>query len=155
MAETIITGGLLMYKMKDGRPVVFLAHAGGPYYQNKDEGAWDMPKGEINPGEDIFEAAKREFKEETGFDVPADAAFIDLGTVKRPGKTVYVWAFLGDCDPSKMKSNTCMVEWPPRSGKQIEIPEADRGDFFDLETARKKLYKYLVPIVDAFEEKIK
>jgi predicted NUDIX family NTP pyrophosphohydrolase len=154
MAETKITGGILLYRRKNGRIEVLLAHTGGPYYAKKDDGAWSFPKGEIDEGEDILEAAKREYKEETSFDIPI-GEYREMGSVKRPGKVVHVWAVEGDCDPTKMKSNTCMVEWPPRSGKQIEIPEMDRAEFFDLETAKKKLYGYLAPIIDMFEQKIK
>jgi predicted NUDIX family NTP pyrophosphohydrolase len=153
MAETKISGGIILYRKKLGKHEVFLAHTGGPYYVKKDDGAWSFPKGEIDGGEDILEAAKREFTEETTFPAP-DGEYIELGSARRPGKIVHVWAVEGDCDPSKMKSNTCMVEYPPRSGKQIEIPEMDRGEFFDLETARKKLYGYLAPIIDVLEEKI-
>jgi predicted NUDIX family NTP pyrophosphohydrolase len=150
---TKISAGLLMYRMKEGKPEVFLAHYGGPYHAGKDDGHWGFPKGEVEEGEDFFGAAKREFTEETSFKVP-NTKFIELGTVMRPGKTVHVWAFEGDCDPSHFKSNTCMVEWPPRSGKQIEIPEMDKGDFFDLEIARKKLTPYLKPIIDEFEKRL-
>jgi predicted NUDIX family NTP pyrophosphohydrolase len=153
MAKVITTAGLLLYRMKGGRPEVFLVHNGGPYYAKKEDQAWSIPKGGVNDGEDIFEAAKREYKEETSFDVP-DTKFIPLEPLKASYKIVYVWAFEGDCDPSKLKSNMCMVEWPPRSGKQIEIPEVDRGEFFDLETARTKIFKYLVPIIDMFEKKL-
>ena|SRR5882724_7233597 len=154
MANLKIAAGLLMYRKKNGKIEVLLVHNGGPYYAKVDDEAWSFPKGEVNEGEDLLAAAKREFKEETSFDVP-DAEFISLGTVPRPGKIVHVWAFEGDCDPSRLKSNTCMVEWPPRSGKKIEIPEADRGDFFDLVTARKKLFIYLAPIIDEFEKRLK
>lgn len=149
-----MTAGLIMYRMKAEEPEVFLVHCGGPYFEKKDEKAWSMPKGVINENEDMFEAAKREFKEETSFDVPADAKFVDLGEVKRPGKIVHVWAFEGDCDVTKVKSNTCMVEWPPRSGKQIEIPEVDRGAFCSIHEARVKLFGYLAPIMDSFEKEI-
>ncbi len=155
MAEkAVITAGILLYRMTSGKPEVFLLHTGGPYYAKKDEAAWTIPKGELDGDEDIFEAAKREFKEETSFDAPV-GKYIELGAVKRPGKIVYVWAVEGDLDVTKVKSNTCLVEWPPRSGKQIEIPECDRGEFFDLETAKKKLYGYLAPVIEKFEEKVK
>jgi predicted NUDIX family NTP pyrophosphohydrolase len=153
VAESIVASGLLVYRMKSGKPEVLLLHTGGPYYAKKDDGAWTIPKGELDKDEDIFEAAKREFKEETSYDAP-EGNYLELGTVKRPGKIVYVWAVEADLDVTKFKSNTCMVEWPPRSGKQIEIPECDRGEYFDLVTARKKLYGYLVPLIDLFEQKL-
>lgn len=152
--EIKIAAGLLMYRKKEGKIEVFLAHTGGPYYTKKDEGAWSFPKGELESHEDILEAAKREFTEETSFPIPR-GEYIKLGSVTKPGKIVHVWAVEGDCDPTKMKSNTCVVEYPPRSGKHIEIPEMDRGEFFDLDTARIKLYRYLAPIIDQFKEKIK
>jgi predicted NUDIX family NTP pyrophosphohydrolase len=152
--ETKIAAGILLYKVENGKRVVLLLHTGGPYHAKKDDGAWSFPKGELDGPEDLLHAAKREFKEETSFLAP-EGNYIELGSVKRPGKIVHVWAVEGDLDASKVKSNTCMVEYPPRSGKQIEIPEMDRGEFFDLETAKKKLYGYLAPIIDKFEENIK
>lgn len=136
---------------KEKRIEVFLVHPGGPFYSEKD--TWGIPKGLINEGEDLFTAAKREFTEETGFTVTAEK-FIELTPATRPDKIVHAWAFEGDCDPTQLKSNTCFVEWPPRSGKQMEIPEIDRGDFFTIEEARIKLYKYLVPLVDELAQKL-
>lgn len=154
MADSLkLAAGILLYRMKNGKPEIFLVHNGGPYYSGKDVGAWSFPKGEVNEGEDLLTAAKREFKEETSFDAPV-GNYIELGSVKRPGKIVHIWAVEGDCDPSQLKSNTCMVEWPPRSGKKIEIPEVDRGEFFDPVTARGKLFSYLAGILDAFEKKL-
>ena len=114
-------------------------HLGGPFWAKKDAGAWFVPKGEVEPGEDQLEAAKREFKEETGFD-PGDEVQ-PLGSVKhKSGKTVTAWAFEGDCDPAVLKSNTFTIEWPPHSGKQKEFPEIDRADFFTLDAARAKIH---------------
>ncbi len=114
-------------------------HLGGPFWAKKDAGAWFVPKGEVEPGEDQLEAAKREFKEETGFDPGGELQ--PLGIVKhKSGKTVTVWAFEGDCDPAALKSNTFTIEWPPRSGKQKEFPEIDRADFFTLDAARAKIH---------------
>ncbi len=141
-----ISAGLLMYRIRDNKPEVLLVHPGGPFYAKKDDGVWNLPKGLMEEGEDLFETAKREFTEETGVPIPI-ANFIPLPELKRSDKTVHVWAFEGDCDPAKIKSNTCMVEWPPRSGKKIEIPETDRAEFFDLEMAERKLYPYLKPVV--------
>ena len=154
MATKKITAGLLMYRMKNGSPEILLVHPGGPYHAKKEDAVWSIPKGLTNDGEDLLETAKREFTEETGIPVP-ETAFIRLPDIDtRPDKIVHVWAFEGDCDVTKIKSNTCMVEWPPRSGKQIEIPEVDRGEFFDLETAKKKLYPYQAGIVDGFAQSI-
>ena len=117
---------------------MLLAHPGGPYFKNKDELAWTIPKGEIEQGEDLLEAAKREFEEETG--VTPTGPFIALTPIKQKGgKIVHAWAFTGDCDPSAILSNTFMMEWPPKSGRQMEFPEIDRADFFDVAAARRKI----------------
>ncbi len=128
-----------MYRMRNGGLEVLLVHLGGPFWAKKDAGAWFVPKGEVELGEDELGAAKREFKEETGFD-PGDE-LRPLGSVKhKSGKTVTAWAFEGDCDPAALKSNTFTIEWPPRSGKQREFPEIDRADFFTVDAARDKIH---------------
>jgi predicted NUDIX family NTP pyrophosphohydrolase len=124
-----------MYRTTDELEV-FLVHPGGPLWANKDKGAWTIPKGEYEPDENPLVAAQREFEEETGFQATGD--FLDLGTIKqKSGKLVTAWAFEGDCDPSRLTSNTCEIEWPPRSGRRHEIPEVDRGRWFSIEKARK------------------
>lgn len=133
-----ISAGLLMYRIHDGKLQVLLAHPGGPRFENKDEKAWSIPKGEVEPGEDLLATAKREFEEETG--VHPQGRFIPLTPVQQKGgKIVHAWAFEGDCDPRATVSNTIMVEWPPGSGRQIEVPESDRADFFDLPAAKQKI----------------
>ena len=133
------SAGLLMYRVRNGALEVLLVHLGGPFWTKKDAGAWFLPKGEIEPGEDDLSAAKREFEEETG--LKPTSAFLPLGSVKhKSGKIVTAWAFEGDCDPSSLKSNTFTMEWPPRSGKQQEFPEIDRAGFFTLEAARIKMH---------------
>jgi predicted NUDIX family NTP pyrophosphohydrolase len=133
------SAGLLMYRVRNGTLEVLLVHLGGPFWAKKDAGAWFVPKGEVEPDEDELGAAKREFKEETGFD-PGDR-LQPLGSVKhKSGKTVTAWAFQGDCDPAALKSNTFTIEWPPRSGTQKEFPEIDRADFFTLDAARDKIH---------------
>ncbi len=128
-----------MYRVREEILEVLLVHLGGPFWAKKDAGAWLIPKGEVEPGEDELDAAKREFREETGFD-PGDE-LQPLGSVKhKSGKTVTAWAFEGDCDPAALKSNTFKIEWPPRSGKQREFPEIDRADFFTLDAAREKAH---------------
>lgn len=128
-----------MYRVRDGKLEVLLVHLGGPFWAKKDAGAWFVPKGEVEAGEGEVEAAKREFKEETGFD-PGDE-LRPLGSVKhRSGKTVTVWAFEGDWDPAALKSNTFTMEWPLRSGKQREFAEIDRADFFTVDAAREKIH---------------
>ena len=134
------SAGLLMYRRTGRELEVFLVHPGGPFWAAKDAGAWTVPKGEYVDGEEPLEAAKREFAEETGF--AASGEFIDLGTVRQTsGKIVNAWAFEGDCEPEKLVSNFCEIEWPPRSGKKMEIPEVDRGAWFTLDGARRAILK--------------
>jgi predicted NUDIX family NTP pyrophosphohydrolase len=146
------SAGLLMYRRTGGKMEVFLVHPGGPFWAGKDAGAWTVPKGEYVEGEEPLDAAKREFSEETGFE--AKGEFIDLGTVRQTsGKIVNAWAFEGDCDPGKLVSNTCEIEWPPRSGKRLEIPEVDRGAWFSLAEARERLLKSQLGFLDVLVEK--
>jgi predicted NUDIX family NTP pyrophosphohydrolase len=133
-----VSAGLVMYRVRDGQMEVLLVHPGGPFWRKKDAGAWVIPKGEINPGEDQLAAAKREFEEETGF--KPEGNFLSLGSVKhKSGKTAVAWAFEGDCDAGAIKSNTFRLEWPPKSGKSKEFPEVDRAAFFSVEQAREKI----------------
>jgi predicted NUDIX family NTP pyrophosphohydrolase len=128
----------MMYRRRNSAIEVFLVHPGGPFWSKKDLGAWSIPKGEYLDAEEPLEVAKREFEEETGFAPKGD--FISLGDLKQPGgKMVSAWAFEGDCDPKKLKSNTFMLEWPPRSGRQIEVPEVDQGCWYSIEDARSRL----------------
>src|ERR1700710_845960 len=117
------SAGILLYRRTpDGGCEVLVGHMGGPFWSKKDAGAWSIPKGEYLEDDDALEAARREFREETGF--VADGDFLDLGVVKQTGgKAVTAWAFEGDCDPRNLVSNTCEIEWPPRSGRTIEFPE--------------------------------
>ena len=130
------SAGLLMYRRTKGHLEVFLIHPGGPYFVRKDKGAWAIPKGEYEKSEDPLAAAKREFEEETGF--TAAGEFLDLGSIEqKSGKIVAVWAFEGDCDPARLVSNTCQIEWPPHSGRLLEIPEVDQGRWFGIAEARE------------------
>jgi predicted NUDIX family NTP pyrophosphohydrolase len=123
------SAGLLMYRLRAGCLEVLLVHSGGPYWVNRHWHAWSIPKGEIDPGEDAFAAAKREFQEETGH--PAQGQFNPLQPVRQAsGKLVFAWAFEGDFDPAQLHSITFHVEWPPRSGKLQEFPEVDRTAWF-------------------------
>ncbi len=141
------SAGLLMYRRRNGQVEVFLVHPGGPFWAKKDMGAWSICKGEYAESELPLEAAKREFQEETGF--TAQGSFLELGVVQQAsGKLVTAWAFEGDCDPSKLVSNHCQVEWPPRSGRMIEIPEVDRGGWFSIEAARERILKAQEPFLD-------
>src|SRR5207237_994981 len=111
---------------------------GGPFYKRKDAGVWTIPKGEIEQAEDGLATAKREFEEETGF--PAKGEFLELTPIKqKSGKIVRAWAFEGDCDPEKLKSNTFKMEWPPHSGRMEDFPEVDQAAFFTLEAAKDKI----------------
>src|ERR1700722_488027 len=132
------SAGLLMHRERDGQIEVLLVHLGGPFWKNKDHGAWFVPKGETNPGEDLLDTAKREFQEETGLVPHGD--FVPLGSVKhKSGKIVHAWAFGGNCDPASLKSNTFEMEWPPKSGRMATFPEIDRAGFFTFEAAREKM----------------
>ena len=145
-----LSAGLLMYRIKDGAIQVLLAHPGGPYFVNKDDGDWSIPKGEPGPDEDLFLTAQREFEEETG--LKPTGPFIPLQAVKQKGgKVVHAWAFEGDCDPATIHSNTFTMEWPPKSGQQKQFPEIDRAEFFDLETARRKIKSGQVGLIDELE----
>jgi len=141
------SAGLIMFRRLKNELEVFLVHPGGPIWAKKDEGAWTVPKGEYEDDEEPLTAAKREFEEETGF--PATGEFLALGTIKqKSGKRVTAWAFRGDCDPANLKSNTCEIEWPPRSGRRLEIPEVDRGRWFTIEEARKHIREEQWPLLD-------
>jgi predicted NUDIX family NTP pyrophosphohydrolase len=136
-----------MYRRSKDELEVFLIHPGGPYWAKKDKGAWAIPKGEYNKDEDPLTAAKREFKEETGFTPTGD--FLDLGSIRQiSGKIVSAWGFEGDCDPSALVSNTCLVEWPPHSGRSIEIPEVDQGRWFTIAAARESMRKDQEQLLD-------
>jgi len=129
------SAGLLMYRNQVVLEV-FLIHPGGPYFAGKDHGFWGIPKGEYDPAEEPLTAAIREFEEETGFS--AAPPFLPLGEIRqRNRKLVTAWAFLGDADPANLVSNTCRIQWPPRSGRTLQIPEVDEGRWFTLHLARE------------------
>ncbi len=141
------SAGLLMYRRREGELEVFLVHPGGPFWAKKDLGAWTIPKGEYADGEEPIDAARREFAEETGFATGGD--FAELGTIKQAGgKVVTAWAFAGDCEPADLVSNTCEIEWPPRSGQRMEIPEIDRGRWFVVREARRYIKSSQEPFLD-------
>jgi predicted NUDIX family NTP pyrophosphohydrolase len=145
------SAGLMMYRRTKGEVEVFLIHPGGPYWVKRGKGTWAIPKGEYDKNEDPLAAAKREFQEETGF-VPA-GEFLDLGSIRqKSGKIVEAWAFEGDCDPADLVSNRCEVVWPPRSGRMIEIPEADEGRWFRLGDAREYIRKDQEELLDRLLE---
>jgi len=136
-----------MYRLRGGGLEVFLVHPGGPFWAKKDAGAWSIPKGECDSGEDLLEAARREFYEETG--CVAQAPFRPLTPVRQgSGKIVNAWAFEGDCDEARISSNTFSIEWPPHSGRQQEFPEVDRAAWLGLELAKQKILKGQIPLID-------
>jgi predicted NUDIX family NTP pyrophosphohydrolase len=148
------SAGLVLYRQVVGSLEVFLVHPGGPFWAKKEDASWSIPKGEIAEGEDALEAAKREFQEETGFAV--NGAFEALEPVKQAGgKIVYAWSLAGDIDASAIQSNTFSMEWPPRSGKTQEFAEVDRGAWFDLMEARRKIVKGQIPLLEQLQEKWK
>jgi len=132
------SAGILLYRKTEGKLQVFLVHPGGPFFKNKDEGSWSVPKGEFLDDEDPLEAAKREFEEETGQAI--SGKFIQLNPItQKGGKKVQAWAVAGDIDHLSIKSNHFEMEWPPRSGKQQSFAEVDRADWFDIEIAKVKI----------------
>jgi len=144
------SAGLLLYRVREGRLEVFLAHPGGPFWAKKDLGVWSIPKGEIDEGEDPLETARREFGEETGF--RPEGVFRELEPVRqRSGKIVYAWAVEGDCDPAAVRSNTFPLEWPPRSGRFLDIPEVDRGGWFGIPQAHEKILDGQRPLLEQLE----
>lgn len=148
------SAGLLLYRQVGRSVEVFLVHPGGPFWAKKDEGAWSIPKGEIGDGEEPLEAAKREFQEETG--LAPKGRFDALEPVKQAGgKVVYAWSVEGDFDASAIRSNKVSMEWPPRSGNMQEFPEVDRGAWFGIAAARKRILKGQAPLLEQIEEKRK
>jgi predicted NUDIX family NTP pyrophosphohydrolase len=133
---------------------LFLVHPGGPFFRNKDEGSWSIPKGEVEDGTDPLAAALREFAEETGAAAPR-GELLSLGEIRQKGgKRVLAWAIEGDFPPSAVKSNTFEIEWPPRSGRKQRFPEVDRAEFFPPELARRKLNPAQAELVDRLEKKL-
>ena len=134
----VVSAGLLMYRVREEHLEVLLAHPGGPYFVRKDDGVWSLPKGEVDPGEDLLDAARREFFEETG--LAPHGPYLPLGAVKyRNHKVVHAWAFEDDCDPAGVVSNTFEMEWPRGSGRTIEVPEIDRAGWFGLDEGQQKI----------------
>ncbi|HEX4931940.1 MAG TPA: NUDIX domain-containing protein [Gemmatimonadaceae bacterium] len=148
------SAGLLLYKRTPAGLLVLLAHPGGPFWRGRDDGAWTIPKGEAAPGEDLLDAARREFAEETGLTpVPP---FVALGSVRqKSGKVVHAWAVEGDADPACLTSNVIAVEWPRGSGRHVDVPEVDRAEWFAPDVARRKLNPAQAAFVDRLEGALK
>jgi predicted NUDIX family NTP pyrophosphohydrolase len=146
-----LSAGILLHRRGIGGPEVLLVHPGGPFWARKDIGAWSIPKGEVDEGEDPRACARREFAEETGTQLP-DGALDELGSVKlKSGKLVQAFAVAGDLDPAAVSSNTFELEWPPRSGRTESFPEIDRAEWFALDAARAKLNPAQAELVDRLE----
>ena len=146
-----VSARLLLYRKRDSCVEVFLVHPGGPFWAKKDEGAWSVPKWLVDANEQELACARREFREETGFEPPETGAELDLGTYRQPsGKRLHVWAVEGDCDPSRLKSNLFEMEWPPKSGRTAQFPEVDRGGWFDRPQSLLKIVKCQRSILEQF-----
>jgi predicted NUDIX family NTP pyrophosphohydrolase len=144
------SAGILLWRLRASLPEVLLLHQGGPFWAKKDEAAWSIPKGAIEPGEDALAAARREFVEETGIPLPSGEPE-PLGDFRySSGKVVTVFALRGDLDPAALRPGTFTLEWPPKSGHMAEFPEADRAGWFGLSVASTKIVKGQRPVLDAF-----
>ena len=142
------SAGILLYRRRGRQIEVLLVHPGGPFWSKKDDGAWFIPKGELEAAEEPLSAARREFREELGSE-PPNGEPLELGTVKnKSGKLIYAWALEGDFDPAAFASNTFLLEWPPRSGQMREFPEVDRAAFFALSDAEPKLHQAERPFLE-------
>jgi len=145
------SAGILLWRRREGRLQVLLAHQGGPFWANKDLGHWTIPKGEVEPDEEFEAVARREFAEETGHDAP-DLPLVEIGEItQKSGKRVLGWAVEGDLDPSTATSNSYEMEWPPHSGAIQAFPEIDRVEWFELDEARQKLKAAQVPFLDRLQ----
>ena len=146
------SAGLLLYRTRDGRPEVLLVHPGGPFWRRRDEGAWSIPKGEIEPGETPAEVARREFHEELG-QWPPDGELTPLGSIRQAGgKVVHAWAAEGDFDIERVESVSFELEWPPRSGRTQQFPEVDKAGWFDLDAGRRMILAAQKTFIDRLEE---
>ena len=146
------SAGILLFRSSHELQIL-LVHPGGPFWAKKDEGSWSIPKGEYDEAEDALAAAKREPREETGIVVAGE--FLELGTFKQPsGKLISAWAIERDFDPVELRSNTCSVEWPPKSGRTVDVPEVDRAAWFSITEAVNKITKGQLPIMQALAKKL-
>ena len=146
------SAGLLLYRRR-GELEVFLVHPGGPFWAKKDAGAWSLPKGEFEEGEEPLQAAKREFAEETGFSVDGEFGRLDP-LRQRGGKIIYAWTIEGDCDAAQARSNLFSLEWPPKSGRMQQFPEIDRAQWFTIPEARKRIMAGQIEFLDQLAAKL-
>jgi predicted NUDIX family NTP pyrophosphohydrolase len=147
------SAGLLLYRKRNGNLEVLLVHPGGPFWAKKDAGAWSIPKGEAESGEDLLERARKELHEETGFHT--DGPFAPLQPIKQTNKVVHAWAAEGDGDTSQVVSNTFTIEYPPRSGRMKTFPEVDKAEWFDLPTAQEKILAAQLPLLHELERALR
>lgn len=148
-----ISAGILLFRRRPPDVEVMLVHPGGPFWAKKDAGAWSIPKGLVNEGEELLAAAKREFLEETGAALQGE--FLDLGAFRQAGgKTVVAFAHEGDFDPASLRSNFFSIEWPPHSGSTAEFPEVDRAAWYSIDEAMEKATKGQKPIIVALAERL-
>jgi predicted NUDIX family NTP pyrophosphohydrolase len=149
-----ISAGLILFRRRSGSIEVLLAHPGGPFWAGKDEGAWTIPKGEPEDGEDVLAAARREVEEETGARPVGD--FIALDPVRQnSGKTVYAWAVESEFDPAALRSNIFEMEWPPHSGRHQTFPEVDRAEWFTMAVAGRKILSGQAPLLRQLEKRLR
>jgi predicted NUDIX family NTP pyrophosphohydrolase len=149
------SAGILLYKINKNVPLFFLVHPGGPFWKKKDKHAWSIPKGEVNPGEDLLKTALREFREETGHELKP-SHLIELKPIKQKGgKIVYAWAVKGDFDPSQLKSNSVKMIWPPGTNKEITFPEIDKAQWFTIQQAKEKINESQFALIEELLTKLK
>ncbi len=152
-----VSAGILLWRRSEKGIKVFLVHPGGPFWVGKDEKAWDIPKGEVEEGEDLWNAAVREMREETGIDLSEKRKeeFVSLGNIKRKdGKEIHIWALEGDWSGLLICKSWVEMEWPSKSGKKIRFPEVDKRGFFTIQEARKKVYPSLTVFLERLEEQL-
>ena len=146
------SAGILLYRIQNKNPEIFLVHPGGPFWAKKDDGAWSIPKGEFEENEDPLEAAKREFEEETGLRISGE--FVQLNPIKqKSGKIVFAWALEGNFDPATIKSNSFEIEWPPGSGKMRSFPEIDKAEWFSITVAKTKINSGQSALINELENR--
>jgi predicted NUDIX family NTP pyrophosphohydrolase len=149
-----LSAGILLYKHEDDKVKVMLVHPGGPFWAKKDDGAWSIPKGEIDADEDMLDAARREFAEEIGSEVPK-GELVELGEVKTAsGKVIHVWAMEHDFDVTTLKSNSFEMAWPPKSGQKQTFPEVDKAAWFGIAEAPVKMHTGQAVFIERLAEKL-